>query len=143
MLGLKEIQEILPQRYPFLLIDKVIEYEKDKSLTAIKNITGNEWAIKRNDQKTGFFPEVLMVEAAAQAAIILYDLTKNNPGEEKPVYFLGKMSVDIEGEIKSGDQLIAKAYPDKLLRSGGFARVLLYKEVKQIADINIFFSVKR
>ena len=140
MLGLKEIQEILPQRYPFLLIDKVIEYEKDKSLTAIKNITGNEWAIKRNDQKTGFFPEVLMVEAAAQAAIISHSLSA---GEKDNLYFLGKIEVEFFDQACVGDELVIKVLPGKTMGAGGYSNAEVFVGQKKISNIQIFYSVRK
>ena len=49
VLDQKQIAEILPQAYPFIMIDRVIEFEKDKSLVAVKNITGNEWVFQGQD----------------------------------------------------------------------------------------------
>ena len=71
-LNSNQIAKILPQSYPFLMIDRVVDFKKGESLTAIKNITGNEWFFDDQSCKTGVFPETLLIEAAAQAAILFY-----------------------------------------------------------------------
>ncbi|MDD3375295.1 MAG: 3-hydroxyacyl-[acyl-carrier-protein] dehydratase FabZ [Candidatus Omnitrophica bacterium] len=139
MLGLKEIQEILPQKYPFLLIDKIVEYEKNKSLTAIKNITGNEWATKRGEQATDVFPEALMVEAAAQAAIIFHSL---NSGKKDNLFFLGKVEAEFLGQANVGDQLIIKVVSGKSMGAGGYPNIEVYVNQEKISNIQIFYSVK-
>ena len=140
MLGLKEMQEILPQRYPFLLIDKVVDYEKDKSLIAIKNITGNEWTTKGSDQREGVFPEVLMVEAAAQAAIIFHSL---NSGQKDNIYFLGKIEVEFLDQANVGDQLIVKVLSGKSMGAGGYSSIEVFVGQKSISNIQIFYGVKK
>ena len=74
MIDYKTIQKILPQRFPFILIDKIIDFKMGKSLTAIKNITGNEWIFDDGALagRGSIFPETLLIEAAAQAALVLY-----------------------------------------------------------------------
>lgn len=81
-----QIAKILPQSYPFLMIDRVVDFRKGESLTAIKNITGNEWLFEGQCRPpaakespwgtTNAFPETLLIEAAAQAAILFYRLEK-------------------------------------------------------------------
>src|SRR3989338_8135555 len=69
-LNSSQIAAILHQSYPFLMIDRVVDFKKGESLTAIKNITGNEWVFEGQPCQTGVFPETLLIEAAAQAAIL-------------------------------------------------------------------------
>ncbi len=79
-LNSNQIAAILPQSYPFLMIDRVVDFQKGESLTAIKNITGNEWMWEGQCRPpagaespwdtTNVFPETLLIEAAAQAAIL-------------------------------------------------------------------------
>lgn len=92
-LNSNQIAQILPQSYPFLMLDRVVDFKKGESLTAVKNITGNEWVFcspltpfganpepSRRDEgqpcQTGVFPETLLIEAAAQAAILFYRAEK-------------------------------------------------------------------
>lgn len=67
-LNSNQIVQILPQSYPFLMIDRVVDFRKGESLTAIKNITGNEWFFDDQSCRSEVFPETLLIEAAAQAA---------------------------------------------------------------------------
>ena len=75
MLTLDDLKHILPQAYPFLMIDRVEQYIEGKSLTTIKNITANEWFFQNDEDPfhpTKHFPETLLIEAAAQAALVLF-----------------------------------------------------------------------
>lgn len=97
------ILELIPHRYPFVMVDKVLEYDTEaKTLLALKNITFNE------PQFTGHFPEnpvmpgVLMVEALAQASgLLVYVLT----GEKDLYYFAGIEKVRFRRVVRPGDQL--------------------------------------
>ena len=71
MIDYQTIREILPQAYPFVMIDRIIDFKKGESLTAIKNITGNEWVYDAEHESNPVFPETLLIEAAAQAALVL------------------------------------------------------------------------
>ena len=76
MLDHNDLKKILPQAYPFLMLDRVLEYTEHKHLTAIKNITADEWFFQDTDEdsnqtKTKHLPETLLIEAAAQAALVL------------------------------------------------------------------------
>ncbi len=73
MLTHNDLKQILPQAYPFLMIDRVEEYIEGKSLIAIKNITADEWFFQNHEDPlntTQHFPETLLIEAAAQAALV-------------------------------------------------------------------------
>ncbi len=73
MLDYNDLKRILPQAYPFLMLDRVVEYTEGQSLIAIKNITANEWFFQEAEDdpnETKHFPETLLIEAAAQAALV-------------------------------------------------------------------------
>ena len=80
MLDHNALKQIIPQAYPFLMLDRVVEYTAGQSLTAIKNITADEWFFQesQDDQNnTNHFPETLLIEAAAQAALVFLSLNEN------------------------------------------------------------------
>lgn len=143
ILDYKQLREILPQDYPFLLIDKVIDYEKGKSLTAIKNITGNEWAIGENNSELSIFPETLLIEAAAQAALVIYHVSKIQNVGKKPKYILGKVKCEFERQAYIGDQLRIEVIPTKMLNIGGYTDIRLYINHLLIGKIEIIYSVER
>ena len=74
-----EIQKHLPHRYPFLLVDRVTEFEADKRIVCIKNVTINEQIFTGHFPVTPVFPGVLIVEALAQASGILAFRSRNRP----------------------------------------------------------------
>lgn len=143
MIDSQELRKILPQEYPFLMIDKVLEYEKGKSLTAVKNITANEWSVGEGRFPIDHFPETLLIEAASQAALVLYQLSKIKVGEKRPQYILGRITANFLTSIVIGDQLRIKALANKMLDSGGYSDINLSVGVKKIAEIEIIYSVKR
>jgi 3-hydroxyacyl-[acyl-carrier-protein] dehydratase len=105
-LRIAEILKILPHRYPFLLVDRVIEVEEDKRLVAIKNVSINEPFFAGHFPGAPVFPGVLTIEAMAQAAAIL-GLLHSKPEDIKDavVYFMGIDEARFRRPIVPGDQL--------------------------------------
>ncbi|MCK5082249.1 MAG: 3-hydroxyacyl-[acyl-carrier-protein] dehydratase FabZ [Candidatus Omnitrophica bacterium] len=139
----KKIADILPQAYPFIMIDRVIEFEKDKSLVATKNITGNEWIFEGRAHKTDIFPETLIIEAASQAALVLYQLSKIKEGEKRPKYILGKITANFNTTVFVGDQLKIKAFANKMLDTGGYSDIEVTIGDEHIVHVEIIYSVIR
>jgi 3-hydroxyacyl-[acyl-carrier-protein] dehydratase len=104
-LSLEDIQRILPHRYPFLLIDRVVSLEVGKRLVAIKNVTINEPFFQGHFPGRAIMPGVLIVEAAAQAGGILALLsTPENLGNPS-VFLMGLDKVRFRQPVLPGDQL--------------------------------------
>jgi 3-hydroxyacyl-[acyl-carrier-protein] dehydratase len=74
MLDNNQLKKILPHAYPFVLLDRVERYIPGQSLVAIKNITANEWPFLESPERLEHYPETLLIEAAAQAALVLYGI---------------------------------------------------------------------
>ena len=107
ILGIKEIVKILPHRYPFLLIDRVLDYELNKSLTAVKNVTVNEPFFQGHFPVKPVMPGVLIIEALAQAAAILGSVSLADKPEVESLYFLiGVDKARFRQTVGPGDQLI-------------------------------------
>jgi len=105
MIEIKEIMNILPHAYPFLLVDRIVEVEAGKRIVGIKNVTYNEPFFPGHFPNRPIMPGVLIVEAMAQTAGVL--VFKSMPEEElkKPVYFLGIDHVRFRKPVTPGDQL--------------------------------------
>jgi 3-hydroxyacyl-[acyl-carrier-protein] dehydratase len=103
-LDITEIQAILPHRYPFLLIDRVIEMERMKRVVAIKNVTANEPFFSGHFPGFPIMPGVLMVEAIAQAAGALL-LTEIPDRDKRLMVFTGIEKAKFRRPVKPGDQL--------------------------------------
>lgn len=110
-INLEKILEILPHRYPFLMVDRVIEISSDK-IVAVKNVSYNEEFFQGHFPKERVMPGVLILEAMAQAAAILA-LTKDPELKGKIVYLLGFDSARLRRKVVPGDQLRLEAEPDK------------------------------
>ncbi|MFA5060627.1 MAG: 3-hydroxyacyl-ACP dehydratase FabZ family protein [Candidatus Omnitrophota bacterium] len=136
-----ELRKILPQAYPFLMIDRVVDYKEGESLVAVKNITANEWCFE-GDPENGVFPETLLMETAAQAGIILHHLSKIKEGEN-PIFFLGKTTANFLGQAKIGDQLQIKVSNGKMLDTSGYCTINILSKEEKIADVEIFYKVKK
>lgn len=102
-LDIVEIMEILPHRYPFLLIDRVVEIERKKRIVAIKNVTANEPYFQGHFPNFPIMPGVLMIEAIAQAGGALL-LTEFPDRHEKLVLFTGIESARFRRPVVPGDQ---------------------------------------
>ena len=142
-LSQSDLTRILPQAYPFLMIDEVIEIKKGESLTAIKNITGNEWIFQNQMFELNYMPESFIIVAAAQAALVLYHLSKIENIDFKPTYILGVIRFRLLKCFVIGDQLEIKALGTKMLYSGGYSDIFLYRKNSKAGEISITYKVIR
>ncbi|MEO0317757.1 MAG: 3-hydroxyacyl-ACP dehydratase FabZ [Pseudomonadota bacterium] len=105
-LDINQIKEYLPHRYPMLLVDRVLDWEAGKQITAIKNVTANEEFFNGHFPNKPVMPGVLMIEALAQSAALLAFLTMGQkPDENAVVYFLGIDGARFKRPVEPGDQL--------------------------------------
>jgi 3-hydroxyacyl-[acyl-carrier-protein] dehydratase len=105
-LRIAEILKILPHRYPFLLVDRVVEVEGDKRIVALKNVSINEPFFEGHFPGSPVMPGVLTIEAMAQAGAVL-GILHSNPEDIKNavVYFMGIDEARFRRPIVPGDQL--------------------------------------
>ena len=104
-LRIAEIMRILPHRYPFLLVDRVIEVDPDRRIVALKNVTINEPFFSGHFPSAPVMPAVLTVESMAQAGAILGLLEKNVDLSKTLVYFMGIDEAKFRRPIVPGDQM--------------------------------------
>ena len=105
-LNITEIQELLPHRYPFLMIDRVTDYDEGKTLTAIKNVSVNEPQFTGHFPKMPIFPGVMILEAMAQATGLLAFKTFGAPSENELYYFASIDKAKYRKPVVPGDQLV-------------------------------------
>jgi len=110
-MDIHEILELLPHRYPFLLIDRVLSLEPDKSIVALKNVTINEPFFPGHYPHHPVMPGVLMIEAMAQASALLsFKSMGGGKLDSKSVYyFAGIDGARFKRPIGPGDQMIIKS----------------------------------
>jgi 3-hydroxyacyl-[acyl-carrier-protein] dehydratase len=121
VMDIHKILKKLPHRYPLLLVDRVLEFEKDVRIKALKNVTINEPFFTGHFPARPVMPGVLMLEALAQtAALLSFESMGQEPGEDTVVYFVGIDGARFKRVVEPGDQLILEAAIDR-------ARAGIYK----------------
>ncbi len=102
-MDINEIMEIIPHRYPFLLVDKIIEFEPKKKIVGIKNVTMNEPFFQGHFPGHPIFPGALLIEAMAQVGCILMFKSFNISPDEYVVYFMGIDRARFRKPVRPGD----------------------------------------
>ena len=116
-MDIHEILDHLPHRYPFILVDRVISMELGKEITAIKNVTINEPYFPGHFSYHPVMPGVLIVEALAQAAALLYFKTMDTkPTEDSVYYFAGIDNARFKKPVNPGDQIVLHVKIDRVLK---------------------------
>lgn len=105
-MDINDIKNTLPHRYPFLLVDRVLEFEAGKSLVAIKNVTANEPFFQGHFPEKPVMPGVLILEALAQATGLLAFRTEGrDAARDSLYYFVGIDKARFKRPVEPGDQL--------------------------------------
>ncbi len=106
MMDIKEIKEYLPHRYPFLLVDRVLELVEGEHIVAIKNVSANEDVFNGHFPQAPIFPGVMIIEALAQASGILgFKTLDKRPADGSIYLFAGIDDVRFKRQVVPGDQL--------------------------------------
>jgi 3-hydroxyacyl-[acyl-carrier-protein] dehydratase len=116
---ISKVMEYLPHRYPFLLIDRVIESEDDNYLSALKNVTVNEPFFQGHFSGQPIMPGVLILEAMAQATGLLAFSSMNDGHESKLYMLVGIDKARFRGQVIPGDQLILNVRLKRNMRGIG------------------------
>ncbi len=103
-----EIKKILPHRYPFLLVDRVIDIVPNKSGTGIKNVTANEEFFNGHFPASPIMPGVLILEAMCQTAVVIGSITDNEEDKGQIVLLTGIDNAKFKNRVIPGDQLFIK-----------------------------------
>jgi 3-hydroxyacyl-[acyl-carrier-protein] dehydratase len=116
-MDINEIMQHLPHRYPFLLIDRVLSLEPGKSIVAMKNVTINEPFFPGHYPHHPVMPGVMIIEAMAQAALLISSSDKESKKDDNTVYyFVGIDGARFKRPVVPGDQLIFKVEILRVLR---------------------------
>jgi 3-hydroxyacyl-[acyl-carrier-protein] dehydratase len=139
-----EILEYLPHRYPFLLIDRILDYEKDVSLTALKNVTVNEPFFPGHYPNRPVMPGVLLIEVMAQAAALLAGLSADVKGGNSNLvyYFVGTDKVRFKRPVEPGDQLEINVTLDRKVRGMWFCSASITVDGEKCTSCTVMFTAK-
>ena len=142
-LDFEEIKKLIPQRFPFIMIDKVLEVDPGKEATAVKSVSGNETFFLGHFPEKAIMPGALIIEAMAQTAIILFATAKETKKDDKKqIYYFGSVKARFFHPVVPGDQLKIKAVNVKSLPNGAFVSAEAFVDEKKISEAELVFSVK-
>lgn len=141
MMDITQIKEIIPHRYPFLLVDRIVESTKDE-ITAIKNVSANEGFFQGHFPGEPIMPGVLILEAMAQAGAVMI-ISANPEYKSKLFYFAGLDKVRFRKPVRPGDQLVMKVKLQKQrgvffkMTGEAFVDDKLVAEAEMMANVNM------
>lgn len=140
MLDINEIKKVIPHRYPFLLIDKIIELEEGQRAVGIKNVTVNEPFFQGHFPEYPVMPGVLIVEALAQVGAVAMLAKNENKG--KLAFFTGIDNFRFKEQVKPGDTLHLTVEVTKVKGPMGKGKATAKVGDKIVANGEIMFAIK-
>lgn len=140
MLDISQIKEIIPHRYPFLLVDKILEIEEGKRAVGIKNVTANEEFFNGHFPDYPIMPGVLIVEALAQVGAVAVLKLPENRG--KLGFFAGIDNCRFKRQVKPGDQLRLEVEMVKLRGPIGKGKAVATVDGEIACEAEITFAIK-
>ncbi len=142
MILFEEIRSLLPQKYPFLFIDKVIEYEEGKRIVCVKNVSGNEPVFVGHFPDFAIMPGVLIIEAMAQASIILFRKSLPTQTTKDTVFLLASVNnARFTNPVFPGDQLCVEITVEKIVSKGAIVQATVRVTEKTVAKATLTFGI--
>ncbi|MCU7797792.1 MAG: 3-hydroxyacyl-ACP dehydratase FabZ [Candidatus Thiodiazotropha sp. (ex Myrtea spinifera)] len=142
-MDINKVLSLLPHRYPFLLIDRVVEFEKDARLQALKNVTYNEPFFNGHFPVQPVMPGVLIVEAMAQATGLLAMESNPETVNETTIYlFVGIDKARFKQQVEPGDQLLIDVEQNKMKRGIGFFTCSATVDGRTVATAEIMCTAR-
>ena len=143
MILFEEIRSLLPQKYPFLFIDRVVEFEERKKIVCVKNVSGNEPVFVGHFPDFAIMPGVLIIEAMAQASIILFKKSLPAQQNDKNTVFLlaSVNNARFTKPVFPGDQLFVEIIVEKIVSKGAIVQATVKVEEKTVAKASLTFGI--
>jgi len=142
-LDFEDIKKLIPQRFPFIMIDKVVEVDPGNEAIAQKNVSGNDIFFLGHFPDRAIMPGVAIIEAMAQTAIVLFAAGKEGEsGGKKPIYYFGSVKARFFHPVVPGDQIRIKVVNVKTLPAGAYVSGEAFVEDRKISEAELVFSAK-
>jgi len=142
-MDINEVLARLPQRYPFLMIDRVRELEAGRRIVALKNVSANEPYFQGHFPGRPIMPGVLILEAMAQAAGVLVFSSPDNPRDEDGIYYyVGIDDARFKRPVLPGDQLELEVSIERMLRGIGKFACVARVDGQVVAEATILCAVR-
>ena len=143
-LGFEEIKKLIPQRFPFIMIDRIIDLDPGKEAVAVKNVSGNDIFFLGHFPDVAIMPGVAIIEAMAQTAIVLFAAGKEGGSSgKKPIYYFGSVKARFLHPVVPGDQIKIRVVNVKTLPTGAYVTGEAFVDDKKISEAELVFSVKK
>ncbi|WP_078543476.1 3-hydroxyacyl-ACP dehydratase FabZ [Litchfieldia alkalitelluris] len=139
MLDINEIKEIIPHRYPFLLVDRILEIEEGKRAVGIKNVTANEEFFNGHFPEFPVMPGVLIVEALAQVGAVAMLIKDENRG--RLAFFAGIDNCRFKRQVVPGDQLRLEVEMTRVRGSMGKGKAVATVDGELVCEMELMFAL--
>lgn len=144
VMGFDEVRRLLPQAYPFIMVDVVEEVQPGQRIICRKNVTGNEWMFPGHFPTKAIFPGVLLLEGMAQASILLLLAGEaDTPAvSDQATYLLAGAKTRFLKPVVPGDQLRYVCEALKLTGRGGVVEAEVYVNEEVVARADLTFAIQ-
>lgn len=139
-LDFEQIKRIIPQRFPFLMIDRVVDIEPGVRVVGLKNLTGNEWFYQGHFPKKAVTPGAMICEAVAQTGIVFFSVSQPDPGDV--TYLLGSIKMRFLEPVWPGDQMRIEVTPIKVMSKAGILNAVVTVDNRTIAKGEFALAAK-
>jgi 3-hydroxyacyl-[acyl-carrier-protein] dehydratase len=139
MLNIEQIKEIIPHRYPFLLVDRILELEEGKRAVGIKNVTANEEYFNGHFPEFPVMPGVLIVEALAQVGAVAMLIKDENRG--RLAFFAGIDNCRFKRQVVPGDQLRLEVEMTRVRGTFGKGKAVATVDGELVCEAEIMFGL--
>ncbi|SES19972.1 3-hydroxyacyl-ACP dehydratase FabZ [Salipaludibacillus aurantiacus] len=139
MLNIEEIKDIIPHRYPFLLVDKILEVDEGKKAVGIKNVSANEEFFNGHFPDYAVMPGVLIIEALAQVGAVAMLKKEENRG--RLAFFAGIDGCRFKGQVRPGDQLRLEVEMTRLRGTIGKGKAIATVDGNTVAEAELMFAL--
>ena len=141
-MSFEEIRSILPQKNPFIFIDRVIEFEKGKKVVCLKNVSANEPFFVGHFPDFAIMPGVIILEAMAQSSIVLFTKGSTETDNRNKVFLLASVSnARFSKPVFPGDQLLIEINVEKIVSKGAIVNGVAKVNDKVVAKATLTFGV--
>ncbi len=130
-LDFEQIKQIIPQRFPFLMLDRVLELEPGVRIVGLKNLTGNELFYQGHFPKKAVTPGAMISEAIAQTGIVFFHFTQ--PKQRDVTYLMGSLKIRFIEPVWPGDQMRIEVTPIKLTSTAAILHAKVTVEERVVA----------
>jgi 3-hydroxyacyl-[acyl-carrier-protein] dehydratase len=142
-LDFEDIKKLIPQRFPFIMIDRILELEPGKKAVSVKNVSGNDIFFLGHFPEKAIMPGAAIIEAMAQTAIVLFAANKGEQEDsKKPLYYFGSVKARFLHPVVPGDQLKIIVMNVKSMPNGAYVSAEAVVEDKKVSEAELVFSVK-